>query len=87
MLCGTPSRKAKADTWPSQNASVVSDGIGLQEAVVAVGQVQDESVGLLLHSADDHQGLAEVALGVARGDGTTARTSPASAADVPSRSP
>ena len=31
-----------------------------------MGQVDDEAVGLLLHAADDHQGLAEVALGVAR---------------------
>ena len=40
--------------------------IGLHEAPVAVGQVQDEAVGLLLHSADDHLRLPEVALGVAR---------------------
>ena len=40
--------------------------VGLDEAAVAVGQVDDETVGLLLHAADDHQGLAEVALGVAR---------------------
>ena len=40
--------------------------VGLDEATVAVGQVDDEAVGLLLHAADDHQGLAEVALGVAR---------------------
>ena len=31
-----------------------------------MGQVDDEAVGPLLHAADDHQGLAEVALGVAR---------------------
>ena len=31
-----------------------------------MGQVDDEAVGLLLHAADDHQGLAKVALGVAR---------------------
>ena len=31
-----------------------------------MGQVDDEAVGLLFHSADDHQGLAEVSLGVAR---------------------
>ena len=43
--------------------------VGLDEAAVAVGQVQDEAVGLLLHAADDHQGLAEVALGEARGMG------------------
>ena len=40
--------------------------VGLHEAAVAVGQVDDEAVGLALHAADDHQGLAEVALGVAR---------------------
>ncbi len=40
--------------------------IGLDEAAVAVGQVQDEVVGFLLHPADDHQCLAEVALGMAR---------------------
>ena len=38
-------------------------GVGLHEAV---GQVDYEAVGLALHAADDHQGLAEVALGVAR---------------------
>ena len=41
-------------------------GIGLDEAPVAVGQVDDEAVGLALHAADDHQGLAKVALGMAR---------------------
>ena len=40
--------------------------VGLHEAAVAVGQVDDEAVGLPLHAADDHQGLPEVALGVAR---------------------
>ena len=40
--------------------------VGLHEAAVAVGQVQYEAVGLALHAADDHQGLAEVALGVSR---------------------
>ena len=40
-------------------------GIGLDEAAVAVGQVDDETVGLPLHPANDHHGLAEVALGVA----------------------
>ena len=44
-------------------------GVGLDEAAVAVGQVQDEVVGLLLHPADDHSGLSEVALGMARGMG------------------
>ena len=45
---------------------MVSAGVSLHEAAVAVGQVDDEAVGLALHAADDHQGLAEVALGVAR---------------------
>ena len=40
--------------------------IGLRKAAVAVGQVKNEAVSLLLHAADDHQGLTEVALGVAR---------------------
>ena len=31
-----------------------------------MGQIQDEAVGFLFHPADDHQGLAKVALGVAR---------------------
>ena len=31
-----------------------------------MGHVQDEAGGFLLHSADDHQGLAEVAQGLAR---------------------
>ena len=40
--------------------------VGLHEAAVAVGQIDDEAVGLALHAADDHQGLAEVAPGVSR---------------------
>ena len=40
--------------------------IGLDEAAVAVGQVEDETVSLLLDAADDHQGLAKVALGLPR---------------------
>ena len=40
--------------------------VGLHEAAVAVGQVQYEAVSLALHAANDHQGLAEVALGVSR---------------------
>ena len=40
--------------------------VGLHEAAVAVGQVQYEAVGLALHAANDHQGLAEVALRVSR---------------------
>ena len=41
-------------------------GIGLDETSVAVGQVKGDVVGLTLHPADDRQGLAEVALSVAR---------------------
>ena len=50
----------------------VQEGLGglgrvsLDEASVAMGQVQDEAVGFLFHPANDHQGLAKVALGVAR---------------------
>ena len=40
--------------------------IRLHKAAVAVGQVQHEVVHLALVAANDHQGLAEVALGVAR---------------------
>ncbi len=40
--------------------------VGFDEAAVAVGQVHDEIVGLLLHSADHCPGFPEVALGVAR---------------------
>ena len=87
MPWGTPPRKARADTWPSRKASVVSGRIGFDEAAVAVGQVDDETVGLLLHAADDHQGLAEVALGVARRMGTAARTSPWSDGDSLLHSP
>ena len=50
--------------------------VGLDEASVAMGQVQDEAVGFLFHPADDHQGLAKVALGVARRMGQGAQTSP-----------
>ena len=39
--------------------------VGLDEASVAMGQVQDEAVCFLFHPANDHQGLAKVALGVA----------------------
>ena len=45
-------------------------GVSLHEAAVAVGQVDDEAVGLALHAADGHQGLPEVALGVVPADGT-----------------
>ena len=58
-------------------------GIGLDEAAVAVGQVQDEAVGLLLHPADDHQGLAKVALGVARQVGKRYEHPPCLAAVLP----
>ena len=64
--------------------------VSLDEAAVAMGQVQDEAVGFLFHPADDHQGLAKVALGVARRmgrHGTTARTSPATRGGAPLRSP
>ena len=40
-------------------------GVGLDEAAVAVGQVQDKVMGFLLHPADDHPGLTKVALGMA----------------------
>ena len=43
--------------------------IGLHEAAVAVGQVQDEVVHLALHTGDHRQRLAEVALSVARAMG------------------
>ena len=57
--------------------------IGLHEAAVAVGQVDDEAVGLLLHAAYDHQGLAEVALGVARRVGQRHEHLPCLAAALP----
>ena len=57
--------------------------IGLDEAAVAVGQVDDEAVGLLLHAADDHQGLAEVALRVARRVGQRDEHLPGLAAILP----
>ena len=41
-------------------------GIGFHIAAVAVRQVDNEAVGLLLNAADDHHCLAEVALGVTR---------------------
>ena len=58
-------------------------GIGLDEAAVAVGQVQDEAVDLPLHSTDDCQGLAEVAPGVARGMGQRHEHLPRPAAALP----
>ena len=56
--------------------------IRLHEAAVAVGQVQHEVVHLALHSGDDRHRLAEIT-GRGRAHGTTARTSPASAAHAP----
>ena len=57
--------------------------LGLHEAAVAVGQVDDETVGLALHAADDHQGLAEIALGVARRMGQRHEHLPGLAAMLP----
>ena len=56
---------------------------GVDEAAVAVGQVDSEAVGPLLHAADDHQGLAEVALGVARRVGQRHEHLPRLAAVLP----
>ena len=58
-------------------------GIGLDEAAVAVGQVEDEAVSLLLHARDDHHCLAEVALGVARRVGQRHEHLPCLAAVLP----
>ena len=58
-------------------------GIGLDEAAVAVGEVQDKAVGLALHPADDHHCLAEVALGVARRVGQRHEHLPCLAAVLP----
>ena len=68
MLWGTPPRKASRQVAVPEGRGGLR-GVGLDEAAVAVGQVQDEAVGLALHSPDDHQGLAEVALDLARGVG------------------
>ena len=57
--------------------------IGFDVAAVAVGQVDDETVGLLLHPADDHQGLTEVALGVSRRMGQGHEHLPGPAAMLP----
>ena len=62
-------------------------GIGLDEAAVAVGQVDDEAVGLTLHAADDHQGLADSRTARGPADWTGARTSPWSGGDPLLRSP
>ena len=58
-------------------------GGGLHEAAVAVGQVQDEVVGLLFHPADDHPCLFEVALGAARGVGQGGEQLPRLAPPLP----
>ena len=47
------------------------------------GAVQDEAVGLPFHSADDHQCLAEVALGMPRGVGQGHEHLPGLAAVLP----
>ena len=56
-------------------------GIGLDEAAVAVGQVDDETVGLTLHAADDRQSLADSRTARGPAHGTGARTSPWSGGD------
>ena len=58
-------------------------GVGFDETAVAVGQVQDEAVGFLLHSADDHQGLDQVALGMPRRVGQRHEHLPCLAAMLP----
>ena len=69
MLWGTPPQEGEGRDEAVQERLGGLRGVGLDEAAVAVGQVQDEVVGLLLHPADDHPGLSEVALGMARGMG------------------
>ena len=67
----------------------VQEGLGglgrvsLDVASVAVGHVDYEAVGLLLHPADDQQGHAEVALGVARRMGQGDEHLPGLAAVLP----
>ena len=63
---GHPAQEGEGRGVPVQEGLDGSGRIGLDEAPVAVGQVDDEAVGLPLHPADDDQGLAEVPLGVAR---------------------
>ena len=55
----------------------------LDETAVAVGQVQYEIVGFLLTASDDHQGLAEVALAMARRVGERHEHLPRLAAMLP----
>ena len=69
MLWGTPPREGEGRDVAVQECLGVLRRVGLDEAPIAVGQVDDEAVGFPLYSADDHQGLAKVALGVARGMG------------------
>jgi len=63
---GHPAKKGEGRYVAVQEGFSGLGGIGLDEAAIAVRQVYDEAVGLALHARDDHQGLAEVALGVAR---------------------
>ena len=63
---GYPAQKGERRYVPVQERLGGLGWIGLHEAAVAVGQVDDEAVGLALHAADDDQGLAEVALRVPR---------------------
>ena len=69
MLWGTPPRKDEGRDMAVQERLGGLGQVSLYEAAVAVGQVDDEAVGLPFHAADDHQGLAEVALSMARGMG------------------
>ena len=64
---GNPAQEGEGRDMAFQEGLGGLGRIGLDEAAVAVGQVNDEAVGLPFHSPDDHQGLAEVALGVPRG--------------------
>ena len=68
-VLGHSAQEGEGGNVPVQEGLGGLGGVGLHEAAVAVGQVDDETVGLTLHAADDHHGLAEVALGVARGMG------------------
>ena len=63
---GRPAQEGKGRDVAVQEGLGGLRRVGLDEASVAVGQVQDKVVGLLLYSADYDQSLAEVALGVAR---------------------
>lgn len=70
MLWGTQPKRAKAETWTSRKASVVSPGAGLDEAAVPAEPVQDETVGILTQSHEDCEGPAKVAMGAARAEVT-----------------